>query len=69
MRINTSFFKSGKYKKGDIGLDMSLQRCGYNWFFYFPHINWNKGTWKDSVTDWSIMWLCYGWNITIWWKY
>lgn len=67
MRIILTKNKSGKFD-GCPSVDKRWQRHGYNWFFYLPHIVWNKGTWKHVCTDWSVKLFCYSFGVLIWWK-
>ena len=64
--IKFSLCKACKY---DGDKTITDNKFGYNWFYFFPRLNWNGGYWKNVVTDLSVSWFCYNFGVLIWWKH
>lgn len=62
------FLNSGRAAKSDGTGMLGTERFGSNWFYFFPHFNWNKGIpWRHACTDFSFTWLFYWVGATIYW--
>ena len=54
-----------KSRRGSNGIEPP--RMGHCWWFWLPRVHGNGGRpWRREVLDFSIQWLCFGWNFTLW---